>query len=329
MESWSIRRCYPLRYCQCSASGDTPYPNGMPKLQRKGVTERLLRVRLGLDQDWLNRDEQGLAQLPTALPRFIAQEHSGREIKELEGTLDRLIAAGCRRGVLIFCLQQLSPEAKEVLAGRELKFAPGKDGADEVEQKRLRPLGTREHLEAVSNSAEKLTRLVGDYRRELLMAAEAGQPADVSTMLNDFKLTDEDETFSLLLKLLAWVRELADSYAAPYEELLMQSKELLYLTLYVSMHASIEKLKSSQRRADSQMPATRRGKERRARRYVHPDHALAYVATFCTGRQWAPSDLLANLKRFRTDYPALYKEMARKMEALHNSESEQTPIQLR
>ena len=292
----------------------------MLKVRRKEVTERLLRVRLGLDQDWLIRDEESTACLPTELPHFITREHSEREIKELETTLDRLVSAGCRRGVLIFCLQQLSPEAKEVLAGRERKFVPGKDDTDDVEEKRMRPLGTREDLEAVINAAKKVTELISDYRRELLMAAEAGLPLEPPSMgLRDFGVHDQDEWLSLLLRLLSWVRELASSYAAPYEELLMQSKELLYLTLYVSMYASIEKLKNSHRRADSQRPATRRGKERRTRRDVHPDHALAYVATFCTGHHWAPSDLKAKLESFEKDHPALDRKMKQKMAELHRS----------
>jgi hypothetical protein len=292
----------------------------MPKLQRKAITERLLRVRLGLDQDWLIRDDHGKAYLPTHLPHFITHDHTKKEVEELETTLERLVAAGCRRGVLMFCLQQLSPGAKEVLAGRDWKFAAGKDGSDDVEEKRFRALGTREDLEAVSNTAKKLTKLISDYRRELLMAAEAGLAFEPPRMvLSEFGVHDQGEWLSLLQKLMAWTRGLADSYAAPYENLLMQSKELLYLTLYMSMYASIERLKGSQRRAESQRPATRRMKERRARRYVHPDHALAYVATLCTGRHWAPSDLFANLKTFRTDYPALYREMTKKMEALHNS----------
>jgi hypothetical protein len=110
------------------SKGHGPYPIGMLKLPRKAITERLLRVRLGLDQDWLIRDHHGKAYLPTELPEFITREHSEIEIRDLQSMLDRLVAAGCRRGVLIFCLQQLSPGAKEVLAGREWKSVPGKDG---------------------------------------------------------------------------------------------------------------------------------------------------------------------------------------------------------
>jgi hypothetical protein len=125
------------------ASTSVPYPYGMSKPQRKKIAERLLRMRLGLDEDWLTPDDEDKAHLPAALPRFITHECSEREIEELETDLDRLAAAGCRRGVLIFCLRQLSPGAKEIQAGREWV---SKD-EPEMPAKRFRELATKEDLD--------------------------------------------------------------------------------------------------------------------------------------------------------------------------------------
>lgn len=83
----------------------------MARDDRKRIAERLLRERLGLDEDWLNRDEDGTAHLPSALPRFLTQSLSRPALKALEQDLDQLVGAGCRRQALYFCLAQLNPEA--------------------------------------------------------------------------------------------------------------------------------------------------------------------------------------------------------------------------
>jgi hypothetical protein len=287
----------------------------MSEPQRKKITERLLRMRLGLDEDWFTLDDEGKAQLPTALPGFVTHELSKREIKELEAALDRLVAAGCHRGVLIFCLLQLSPRAREIQAGGEWV---SKD-EPETPAKRLRELATKEELEPIVNALTKAIRLIVRYRRELLWVAETEPPLVHSTLRGEFKFTDVDEAFLSLLKSLDWVRGLAKSYSAPFGKLLMQSKELLYLTLYVSRFADAEKLRKSQHHAESQESAVRSRRKRPTKRGVLPEHALAHVVSLCTSRHWVPSELYATLKRFKGDYPALYLELARKMAALHRN----------
>ena len=233
--------------------------------------------------------------------------------------MDRLVSAGCRREVLYFCLEQLSPAAKEVQAGREWVSVPGKNDEPERAVKRFRELATKEDLEAVRNTTAKAMNLITRYRPELLLLAETKSPPVLSTLLSELRLTDADETFSLLLNLLGFVSELAKLYAAPFGKTLMKSKELLYLTLYVSTYADKKELQKSPYRAESEQPATRPRKEGRAKRDMLPDHALAHVASFCTGRHWAPSDLYATLRRFQKDHPSHYAQMAAKMAALHRN----------
>jgi hypothetical protein len=169
------------------------------------------------------------------------------------------------------------------------------------------------------NTLTKAIRLIVKYRRELLWVAETEPPPVLSTLARELKLTDADEGFSLVLKSLDWVRGLANSFSAPFAKLLMESKDLLYLTFYVFEYADAAKLQKYQHDAKSQKSAVRSRRKRPAKRDVLPDHALAHVATLCTGRHWPPSELYATLKRFKRDYPALYLELARKMAALHRN----------
>jgi hypothetical protein len=288
----------------------------MAKQERKRVDEVLLRERLGLDDDWLNRDADGTARLPRTSPRFIKDGHSEREIASLESAIDRLAAAGCRREAVYFCLRELSPAAERSRRGQEWVSAPGpKVGDPEILQIRSLKLAPKEDLKVVANHAKKALRVIRKHRRELLLAYDVTKPPLPRGLVAG--APDAGEALSLLLKSLAWVRELANSYIAPFETTLLKSKGLLYLTLYVSMYADTERLKSSQRRAHSEEPSARR--ERRAKRAVLPDHALASVANFCTDGEWAPSELFTKLSGFEKAYPALYAKLKTKMAALHRN----------
>jgi hypothetical protein len=288
----------------------------MTKQARKRIAELLLRQRLGLDEDWLNRDEDGTVRLPSSLPVYLAQRHSKQRLRALEEDLDRLVAEGCRREALYFCLAQLSPDVEEMRAGREWGSVASKDGGDDVTYRRKRRLATREDLAAVANKARAARRVIHKYRSELLLAAGLKRcllPAGMFT-----ELPDPDEALSLLTDSLTWVAGLAKSYATPYETTLLKSKGLLYLTLYVSMHADAKAIRSPEDQP-TRIPARR--KERTlTKRAVHPaDKSLARMASFCTGKTWAPSDLLGKLKKFEGDYPTLHAKMKAKLAELHRN----------
>ncbi len=260
----------------------------MAEQSRKDIAERLLRERLGLDEDWLNRDEDGTSHLPSALPRFITQRLSRPTLKALEADLDQLVAAGCRRKALYFCLAQLDPDA---------------------DWTRTQLVGTREGLEAVANKAKAARKLILRYRTELLLAASVNPRKLPGGMFTT--LPDPDEALSVLTDSLSWVCSLAESFATPFETTLLKSKGLLYLTLYVSMCADARHRRAADSRGKSGAP---RHAERSKPR--SPEHALASVARLTTGKRWSPSDLRGKLKRFQQDHPKLCATMKSKLAQL-------------
>jgi len=293
----------------------------MARLDRNKVDEVLLRERLGLDENWSNRDEDGIAHLSKTPPSFIKQEYSEREIASFESAVDRLVAAGCRREAVYFCLRELSPAAAQSRRGQEWVAAPGqKEGDPEKLHLRSLKLAQKDDLTVVANHAKETLKLIRRYRRELLLANDVSKPPLPRGLIAS--PPDAGEALSHLLQSLAWVRNLANSYVAPFETTLLKSKGLLYLTLYVSMYADSEKLKSLQQRTDNEQHAAHSQRRRRVKRDVLPDRILAKLATLCTGQRWAPSDLNAKLKRFEKDYPALHKTMKTKMAELHRTARE-------
>jgi hypothetical protein len=271
----------------------------MAKHDRKKIAERLLRERLGLDEDWLNRDDDRNAHLPSALPRFLAQRLSRPALKALEEDLDRLVEAGCRRQALYFCLAQLNAEA---------------------DWSRTQLVATKEDMEAIANKAKAARKLIHRYRAELLLAASAspqGLPGGMFTTL-----PDPDEALSVLANSLTWLCSLADSYAKPFEKTLLKSKGLLYLTLYVALHADARRSRAPDSQREIGAPVVQRPPRRSKPATPSPDHALASVARLCTSKQWSPSDLRGKLKKFQQDHPALYAIMKSKLAVLHAHSAE-------
>lgn len=266
----------------------------MTKHDRKKIAELLLGERLGLDEDWLNRDDDGNAHLPSALPRFLAKRLSRPALKALEQDLDRLVEAGCRRQALNFCLAQLNPEA---------------------DWSRNQLSATKEDMEAVANKAKAARKLIHRYRAELLLAASASPQRLPGGMF--VTLLDPDEVVSVLMNSLTWVASLADTYAAPFEKTLLKSKGLLYLTLYVSLHADARRSHAPKSQLEIGTAVVQKPARRSKLGTVPPGHALASVAQRCTSKWWSPSDLRGKLKMFQRDYPSLYAKMKSKMLELH------------
>jgi hypothetical protein len=266
----------------------------MAKHDRKKIAERLLRERLGLDEDWLNRDDDGNAHLPSALPRFLAQRLSRSALKALEEDLDRLVEAGCRRQALYFCLAQLNPEA---------------------DWSRTQLVAIKQDMEAIANKAKATRKLIHRYRAELLLSASEspqGLPGGMFTTA-----PDPDEALSVLTNSLTWLCRLADSYAKPFEKTLLKSKGLLYLALYVSLHADARRSRVSDSQRGIGAPVVQRPAGRSKLGTIAPHHALASVARLSASKWWSPSDLREKLKRFERDHPNLYARMKSKMLELH------------
>jgi hypothetical protein len=275
----------------------------MTKMSRRKVEEALLADRLRLHDEWVERLEEGgkcveESLAPAGLPPFIRVTLGRDKVYDVEGHIKRLVAAGCRRPVLHFCLEELSPEAAAIREGRRRRSVPGEDGEFTLVAERTegRPLATREDMEAVRNKAEAARRLIHRHQRELRLVADTNEfrvPTGIMTAPKD-----ADDAFWLLNESLTWVSSLAEAYTAPFEKTLLKSKGLLYLTAYVMAHADIG--------------------ETRGRRGDGVDNALARLASLFTKRELSPSDLRAKLRKFEKDHKRLHKLLVHKLDELHS-----------
>ncbi len=267
-------------------------------MPRRRIEEALLADRLGLHDEWVERREHGgrcveESLAPARLPSFIHATLSRHKVYRVEEYLNCLVAAGCLRPVLYFCLEELSPEAAAIREGRRRRLVPGNDGEFTLTAERTegRPLATRQEMKSVRNNAEKTRQLIHRHQRELLLVADT----------NEFRPptgpTDADDALSLLKESLSWVSSLAGAYTAPLEKTILKSKGLLYLTAYVLAHADPRKV-----------PGDRRD---------GVDKALADLASLVTKRAWPPSDLREKLPKFESDHPRLRRLLLRKLDELH------------
>ena len=112
----------------------TPKTPSKERVPRRMVEEALLEDRLRLNDEWVERWEEGgkcveESLAPAGLPSFIQTKLSRPKVYRVEEYLNRLVAAGCRRPVLYFCLAELSPEAEAAREGRRWRSIPGEDGS--------------------------------------------------------------------------------------------------------------------------------------------------------------------------------------------------------
>jgi hypothetical protein len=325
------------------------------KIDRKKIAEAILAERLGLNEEWIDRWERRKAvegvslpdqhatelagdevelphptdQLPAEqvsewveesstpdqLPEFIRTAQTKSEIADVEAAIDRLVAAGCSRRVIYFCLEQLSRNATEIRSGVEWTVVPSKDGGDDSLFKRQRKLATSEDLETVVNTAKEARKQIHRYQRELLFVADTRMYPLPQGMTTQFEFAEA--AIDLLEFSLTWIAKLAEAYTAPMETTLLKSKGLLYLTLYVSMYADSKKLRSS-KVSQVLKDSARASEDVRARREISaPGNALAEVANACESKTWSSSDLHEKLNSFKADHPRLYNKLKSKLIELH------------
>src|ERR1035441_6230337 len=154
----------------------TPRKNTVPRAR---IDEALLADRLGLNDEWVERWEEGgkcveESLAPNRLPSFIQTTLGPPMVYRVEDYLNRLVAAGCRRPVLCFCLEQLSPEAVAAREGKRWRSVRREDGEVDLlaELMEGRPLATREDMEGVRNKVKAVRRVIHRYQRELLLVAD-------------------------------------------------------------------------------------------------------------------------------------------------------------
>ena len=198
------------------------------KIDRKNMDEAVLAERLGLRGDWIDRWERDgewveESSAPDQLPLFVRDVSTEAEIAEAEAAIGRLVAAGCNRRVVYFCLEQLSPAATEIRSGREWSAVPGKDGGDNSLQRRERKLKPSEDLKKLATKAKAVRKEIQLYQRELLLAAQTNVLPLPVGMATRPELAED--AIALLESSLSWIVKLADGYAAaPYETTLLKSK---------------------------------------------------------------------------------------------------------
>jgi hypothetical protein len=78
---------------------------------RNRIAEVLLAERLGLSDDW--KDPDNIPDLPQTLPPVAGRKMSPGEAKEVEKQVTLLVACGCRRHVLYWCLERLGPGSRQ------------------------------------------------------------------------------------------------------------------------------------------------------------------------------------------------------------------------
>ena len=286
------------------------------RASRKAISDVLLKEILGLNDPWIERSEEDGAwreesRAPDQLPRFIRKMLNEDEIATVERKVVQLVAAGCQRSVVYFCLQQLSPAAEWSRSGGHLEGVQAQQGEELASQK---PIATREDMATVASKARAAREEIHRHKYELSFTAEALRcdlPVGFSTS------TENPEDALLLLEsALSWVAKLADAYATPMVSTLIKNKGLLYLTLYISRHADQRKLRST-RVTDVIKDRKKASGDVLARTVEAPGNVLAELASQVTGDDWPTSDLKEKLESFRLDHPRLYRLLDQKLTELH------------
>ena len=289
------------------------------RASRKAISEVLLKEILGLNDPWIERwEEDGdwreESRAPDQLPEFLRDNLTKGEIKDVEFRVDQLVAAGCQRSVVYFCLQQLSPAAEWSRSGGHLEGVQAQQGEELASQK---PIATREDMATVASKARAAREEIHGHKYELSFAAEAlrgALPVGFSTSVEN-----PEDALLLLESALSWVAKLADAYAAPMVSTLIKNKGLLYLTLYISRHADQRKLRGQ--RTDSVLADSKKASgDRRARRtHLPAANVLVNLLSMIMGadQSWSPSELKDKVESFRQKEPRLYRLLENKLTELH------------
>jgi hypothetical protein len=263
---------------------------------RKRISDALLAERLGLDDDWM--DLENIADLPGTLPAVGGRKMSPPEVKEVEKLLALLVACGCRRPVLYWCLEQLRPEADERRKGKKRHLVLAEDEAQSHWVTTTPALPTREDMTVFINVSRAYERARRQVEKGLLLVADAWGDAHP---LPQGLLTDgPDSAHEAMLihrQSVVWARKLAEDYQAPNIGLLVKSKGILFLLAYVWLHSK----QSLASRRNIRGKPTRQTKPYRIGR----QHAqtIAEIADLYCGLTFLAVDLIDKLDDFQAKDP--------------------------
>jgi hypothetical protein len=190
---------------------------------RNRIGEVLLAERLGLSDDW--KDPDNIPDLPQAIPPVAGCNLSPGEAKEVEKQVTLLVAFGCQRPVLYWCLERLGPEADKVRKGQVKYLVPGDVKTKNPWATKTSAPQTREDMARFIALSKAYAKALQQAQNELLMVAEA-QP-DAHPLPWGFLTEEPDNAHEAMLslrQLVAWARKLGEAYHAPNIGLLVKSK---------------------------------------------------------------------------------------------------------
>jgi hypothetical protein len=280
-----------------SRTGDKPIRKGhnylVTKVNRKKITDLLLREKLALDEDW--------DQLPGQLPSFIPPLLGAANMDLLEKHMKRLMMdAGCRQEVLWFCLGQLDPSAAKDSPGRTYVTIrkdrkTGKKSASVIPG--WRKIATREDLKPLANACRNASTQIHRYTDELHIAARALKSEPPAHLLSvevggrRYRPMDPVTALSQARDLLRWVEKLARDWATPEENKVLKAKGTLYLGVYVQCVT-------------------------RGRRKVRKD-CEGIVETILSYFSPDLTSIRKKIANFRDRYPQTYKKLYSNLKDLH------------
>jgi hypothetical protein len=268
---------------------------------RKRISEVLLAERLHLNEDWM--DSENIANLPQTLPPVGGRKLSPGEAKAVEKQLALLVACGCRRPVLYWCLERLGPEADDERKGKVRYLVPGEDEANNHWVTTTPAPQTREDMAGFIALSRAYAKALRRVENELLLVAEA--QADAHPLPRGFFTGEPEDAHEAMLihrQSVAWSRKLAEDYQAPNVGLLVKSKGVLFLLVYVWIHTKYL--------ADGGTIRARRSRQTKPYRIAWEDaDPIATLAHVYGGIDSSPSDLIDKSGDFHRDYPGLYDRM--------------------
>ena len=271
------------------------------KVVRKRISEVLLTERLHLDQEWLDPGNVR-KRLPKGLPKRLKSKMP-EEIKEVEQKLCQLVACGCNRGVLYWCIARMGQREDFFRLGGT-RVPP----LEEDESGKVRcvssKLATQEEMKPLVEHAMSARKYIRKFREELLLAADVlAEECPLPDGLWAEGPPDPIEAITVLLNSLKWAQQLASCWAKPSETTLMKSKGILYLSVYVSLHM------------DSMNPSSSEDPHRKVLTLAIAE-AIVDIGGLCGDIKLLAPDLPTKLKRFKLEHPILHARMVALLETL-------------
>jgi hypothetical protein len=282
----------------------------LKKENRRRVSDALLIQRLGLEDDW--GDPNDIADLPTKLPKSGWHKRTVAETSDLKRHIGHLVAVGCNRQVLYWCLWHMSRAAHQLRMGAVQKSVSKEGGEDYDLETVPQLLATGDDMRELINKVQAAADMISRFQKELLIAANVllDHPQLRRDMMESEQVTPE-EAMTMQRSSLHWTMRLADAWPAPNLNTLMTSKGVLFLLAYVRMCE------------ERSTPSPRSHKTKERADPTKPDRlalknasTVADIAQLYTGEEFAPSNLIDKLQDFHLKHPNPHGRMVSQLKSL-------------